>query len=163
MPFFRYLNSQQLRNLCQGKSLEYLKELNHRYGDNFEKINESNAKIDNEINSINQQINTILLKIEENKCLRQQADECRRNVLDNLPENPAERHLALQGISYFYDDEPSLKEELRKLEKQREDFNEAKDRLGHELHLCLQELKIVNAVIEEKELVSSSKVPSLSN
>ncbi|WP_131782449.1 hypothetical protein [Legionella gresilensis] len=150
---FRYLNPEQLRNLCQKKSLQELKDLNHRYGDFFEVIGSQKNEVYNQITSIDQKITTIQLQIKEDKAYQEQARRYRQNVLDNLPGNPAERLLAQQGVAYVFDyTQLSLQEKLRKLERQKADLTQSLNRLTVEFRAYIQELKIVNAVIEEKEV-----------
>jgi hypothetical protein len=155
MPFFRFLDRPQIKKSCQESSLETLKNLNHRYGDAIENITKNEIKNEKKIAYINQQITRISLKIEENNFYRQQALEYRQNILDNLPRDPAERYLAQQEALNIYDNGPSLQEQMRALEKEKENLTQSQSRLAAELHDCVLELRIVNAVIKEKEFAST--------
>ncbi|STX52437.1 Uncharacterised protein [Legionella busanensis] len=151
MPF-SYLSTQQFKKLCQQKSLVELKNLNHRYGDLFEKIGQNETNIYNQITSIDDEITTIQLKIDEANVFQEQARAYRQNILDNLPSGRTEKRSVLQIVTYEFDyTQLAMQEKLHKLKYQKSTLTQRLNRLSAEFRTCVQELRIVNAVIEEKE------------
>ncbi|WP_131783746.1 hypothetical protein [Legionella gresilensis] len=152
MPLFRFHTSKELKNLFQEKSLKELKELNQHYDKLFENFGKRETSIYNQINAINQAIIAKQLEIAEHEDVEHQAQTYRQNVLDNLPADPAKRYLILKGIAYGHDKGPELREELKSLEQSKVNLTGRQNMLGAEFQACIKEFKIINAVINEKEL-----------
>ncbi|KTD25416.1 Uncharacterised protein [Legionella lansingensis] len=156
MPFFPMQSSDQIKDYCQRQSLEELKKLNQQYGVFFEQVGSQQDDNNKNIDTINNKINCIKKRIEENRQEVRLAEERRKNILENLPGNHAERYLALQATIYFPNAE-DISEELKTLEKQKNELEQRNAWIKFEIHSCVQELKIVNAVIKEKEFATAQK------
>jgi predicted nucleic acid-binding Zn-ribbon protein len=152
MPFFKTIPPDQVRHYCENQSLDNLRKLNHRYGKFFEKIGDIEDRNNQKITQILVQISQIQEQIKENNQRVNDAEQSRRNILENLPEDPAERYLALQQVNYHIVDlSGSLEHEMTQLDIERTRLNSHNAWIRSEIRACIQELKILNAVIEEKE------------
>ncbi|WP_419419238.1 hypothetical protein ACNVED_11935 [Legionella sp. D16C41] len=151
MPFFPYQNADQFRQHCRRQTLTDLTELNHQYGERFEKISDRQLEIQQHFDSINQEIILLEGKIKDAQLESKRNNEYRQSVLENLPHNGAERHLIMQSILPIYDSTSILAAEIAKLNKLKENLNQSLISLNAEVGRNVRELKIINAVIDEKK------------
>ncbi|ASQ44743.1 hypothetical protein clem_00885 [Legionella clemsonensis] len=148
MPFFSMQTPEQIKNYCHTQSFEELRELNHRYGPFLEKISAQEDLNKQEIAIIHQQIEALQKQIESEK---EQEDQRRKNIRNNLPGNSAERYLALQTLAYPTLCTSSLEQKVEALRQQEIKLQNHNAWIRSEIRGCTQELKIINAVMREKE------------
>ncbi|KTC81609.1 hypothetical protein [Legionella brunensis] len=155
MPFFNMQNPKQIEDYCQHQSLSELKKLNHQYGELFERLgNQEDENVD-KLRAISDRVNTIKKEIEINNRQILSEAEYRQSIFENLPGNSAERYLILQAMCLHVSNDANedlAKKELITLEKQRNELEQRNAWIRSEISSCVQELRIVNAVIEQKEL-----------
>lgn len=153
MPFFNMRTPDEIRIYCQNQSLSELYALKRRYGNFFEEIGGKETLNKQEIIALEKKINEIKVKIEEEANEIEQTERYRQHILDNLPGNSAERHLVLQSLNYsIIDNRLSLENELNQLTTQKNKLDLDNAWICTEMRACSKELKIINEVIEGKEL-----------
>lgn len=159
MPFFKRKSSQQIKSYCEGIQLAELYLLNQRYGALFHKLDGEETQNKKKIEALKKQINEINVQIDKQAQAINEYERYRQNVLDNLPGNAAERYLVLQSVSYpVTDNRDSFEVELNQLNTRKDKLVLRNAWIGTEKRACLQELKIINKVIEEKELDAQSRL-----
>ncbi|STX29708.1 Uncharacterised protein [Legionella beliardensis] len=163
MPFFPGWTHAQIRDFCQSKSFEYLKNLNKKFGNLFEQMDDILTKNNNEIEQITQQITNLREQIKENDLALAQAEDNRNNVLSNAPGNGPERYLALQAVSYVPEDKTiDYKKDIEKLEKEKRSLIASNGLIQGEIRDNIGKLRIVNAVMEAKRPYTPTEELNLS-
>lgn len=154
MPFFTHCNAQQIQTYCRSQPLGELHRLNHRFGAFFSNCSTTEDTNNRRIQQIEARTQTLKIMIEENKEAIRLAEERRQHTLSTLPGNGAERHLMLNTlIGYGVEDKsPHYESEIKRLDVEKELCQRGNAWIKYEIAACIKELKILNAVIKEKEL-----------
>lgn len=152
MPFFRNVSPEQIQKYCENETYDSLRNLNHRYGAFFERLNALEEQNNAAIDRIDIRIAALRIEIAKNAEEMARYEETRESVLSSLPDNQVERYLVLQTLNHSpFNRSPELNKQISDLEKEKRELN-GKNAWGRqELHLCVQELRIVNSVLEQKK------------
>ncbi|VEG92062.1 hypothetical protein [Legionella spiritensis] len=148
MRFFQNKSLEQIRDYCQGQSLESLQKLKEQYGDSIEKNSVQLDENEHLINELNVRISALSLNEDED---RERKERERQNNLDNLPSDPTERYLMMQTLNFdAHYGFISIDSEKNELERQRQEILKNCRSIQQEIHSCVQELRIVLSVFAEK-------------
>lgn len=157
MPFFPGKTPREIADYLEGLNVKQLTELNHRFGDHFEHISDKIDTEEKNISDSQNKIGSLRDKISQEEYEAKTIEKERLEQLADLtPEySQAEFILMKKALAYSplssFDYEKSIL--LGKIKNFESGITSSENKIAelqHEIHLCGQELKIVNRILDQK-------------